>query len=72
MFSFGVTLYELCSGEILPSDGQRWHDIRAGDIYMKPGDLREVIVTMIKPSPEERPNTSCLVNMSALINKLLG
>jgi hypothetical protein len=71
VFSFGATLYELCSGEIMPSDGQRWHDIRAGDIYLKSGDLHEVITAMMKHSPQERPSASRLLHISAVLDKLI-
>ena len=55
----------------MPSDGQRWHDIRAGDIYLKSGDLHEVITAMMKHSPQERPSASRLLHISAVLDKLI-
>jgi len=55
----------------MPSDGQRWHEIRSGDIVLKSCDLHEVIIAMMKPAPQERPSAASLLQISALINKLL-
>lgn len=30
IFSLGMTLYELVTGETLPNTGQRWHELREG------------------------------------------
>ncbi len=66
MFSFGATLYEVYSGELMPSNGQRWHEIRAGEISMKSGEMFEAIVSMVKPSPHERPTASNLLHIRQL------
>lgn len=55
----------------MPSDGQRWHDIRSGDIFLKSNDLNDLVVSMMKPSPQERPSASSLLHISALINKVI-
>jgi serine/threonine protein kinase len=60
VFSFGVTLYELCTGEIMPSDGQRWHEIRSGDLGFESWGLHEIIVSMISPVPGDRPSAASL------------
>ena len=55
----------------MPSDGQRWHEIRSGYIDLKSCDLHEVIITMMKPLPQDRPSAASLLDISVLINKLL-
>lgn len=61
IFSLGITLLELASDLELPKGGQAWHQLRNGELpnIFTQGislELRRLILQMMNPSPQQRPN----------------
>lgn len=69
MFSFGMTLYEICRGivENLPIEGQGWHDLRDGRLspypVQRPIDLVYTINALLSRNPSNRPSAADLLAM---------
>jgi wee1-like protein kinase len=63
-------MYEVCSGQRLPTCGQEWHDIRNGNLCsLLPGTmpcLYGIIREMMHPDPERRPSATDLLSRDAL------
>ena len=69
IFSLGLTLYELASKVDfeIPSDGQRWHDLRSGctnDLGLAASrslELVQLIQSMIQPDRNKRPTADDVI-----------
>lgn len=66
IFSLGILAYELVEKQRVPSKGQRWHDLREGRIEfsnteMLTPEIKDMILKMLSPNPEDRPTTSYLL-----------
>jgi hypothetical protein len=63
-------MYEVCSGQRLPTCGQEWHDIRNGNLCsLLPGTmpcLYGIIREMMHQDPERRPSATNLLSRDAL------
>ena len=69
IFSLGVTMYEICSGQRLPSCGQDWQDLRSGKLCPLSGTmpcLHAIIREMMHRDPESRPSASDVLSREAL------
>lgn len=72
IFSLGATLYEVISGVSMPKNGQNWHDIRS--LHLEHLDnnkshsehLKNLIRSMLNPSPHLRPSAEELLNSGFL------
>lgn len=71
IFSLGVTMYEVCTGRLLPSCGQEWQDLRNG----KPPTpvprttlpcLAATLREMMHPDPKKRPSATELLSREML------
>ena len=65
-------MYEVCSGEELPMDGQGWHDLRNGAIHSfqhTPVELYCMIKDMMNPDPDLRPSASLLLQRRQLLSE---
>jgi len=64
IFSMGMTMYEICLGRNLPSDGPEWQSIRDGKLSPMPNvsiGMKRVICEMTKPNFMERPSAEFLL-----------
>lgn len=69
IFSLGMTLYELASSLsfVLPSDGDRWHEIRSGRHKLdvpstRSHDLVLMLQAMLRPNRDERPTAQSILS----------
>jgi serine/threonine protein kinase len=71
IFSLGATMYEICLGKPLPSDGPEWQAIRAGQLLPLQGtpfEMELIIKEMIHPDPNKRPSASQLLTRQQLLS----
>lgn len=71
IFSLGLILLEMASGIMLPDNGAEWQKLRVGDLSDVPMDkgttldespeMRELILWMLQPAPENRPTIDQVV-----------
>ncbi|EFJ41915.1 wee1 kinase-like protein [Volvox carteri f. nagariensis] len=71
IFALGASAYELLRGSELPKNGQPYHDIRAGKIFLPGSNQRLVglLKKMMAPDPAQRPTAEQLLK-SSLLNPL--
>eukprot|EP01132_Coremiostelium_polycephalum_P007794 gene7794-9593_t len=73
IFSFGITIYEIATGYILPSQGQWWRNLREGNIPF-PEDsntslsqtLKDLIISMMNPDHSKRPSIQNILESEKL------
>lgn len=68
VFSLGLLIFELATGECLPSQGSSWRNLRLGDYSDLPFDdvpesLHDLILTMTDPDPLKRPKISEILHL---------
>merc|ERR1712106_1267563 len=72
MFSLGITLYELCLGDKeLPTNGQKWQDLRSGKIPTIPNiplEMQNFIAIMMNPLCAARPSANDLLKRPQLLS----
>jgi len=60
IFSFGIMMYEVKSGEQLPGSGDHWNLLRSGAVQCDPAvcgpALGQLIFSMMQPNPAARPS----------------
>lgn len=66
VFSLGILAFELVERRRVMSNGQEWHDLREGRVKFSNPDslsseIKQMIVHMLSPKPEDRPTTSFLL-----------
>lgn len=64
VFALGATLFELASGNELPSGGQLYEDLRREKVPLLPNlttSMMQMIRLMMKNDPSERPSASQLL-----------
>ena len=67
IFSLGATLYEICSGQPLPSCGEEWQDLRNGKLAGVDGVyLGDIIKEMMHPDADKRPSATDLLSRDIL------
>ncbi|GLC77229.1 hypothetical protein PLESTF_001901400 [Pleodorina starrii] len=73
IFALGASAYELLRGSELPKNGQPYHDIRAGKIFLPGSNQRLVALLkkMMAPDPAQRPTAEQLLK-SSLLNTAAG
>lgn len=62
-------MYEICSGQRLPSCGQDWQDLRNGKLCPLPGTmpcLNAIIREMMHRDPESRPSATEILSREGL------
>ena len=64
IFSFGIMLYEIVSGEVLPGHGERWDELRSGAV--PPLEtctpvLSRLIVSCMSNTPSHRPDANAIL-----------
>eukprot|EP00559_Dactyliosolen_fragilissimus_P001291 CAMPEP_0184866062 /NCGR_PEP_ID=MMETSP0580-20130426/20586_1 /TAXON_ID=1118495 /ORGANISM="Dactyliosolen fragilissimus" /LENGTH=702 /DNA_ID=CAMNT_0027365525 /DNA_START=89 /DNA_END=2197 /DNA_ORIENTATION=- len=72
VFSLGITMYEICTGRNLPSDGQEWQDLRAGNLSPMQNthpELQKIIHKMMDPDPSLRPSAKVLLQNRQLLSE---
>lgn len=67
-------MYEICLGRPLPSDGQEWHAIRAGELLPlelngTPYEMKLIIKEMMHPDPNRRPSALELLKRKQLLSE---
>ncbi|KAG3121468.1 hypothetical protein PI125_g247 [Phytophthora idaei] len=68
IFCLGIMLLEIATGMVLPEAGNKWHDLRNGDLpslspeYSK--ELSEMIRQMMHPDPTKRPSAADILKNS--------
>jgi len=65
IFSFGIMLYEIKSGETLPGSGDRWKFLRNGNVPPPAGcgpELASLIQRMMAPQLETRPTANDILS----------
>ncbi|GFR51461.1 hypothetical protein Agub_g13870 [Astrephomene gubernaculifera] len=68
IFALGASAYELLRGSELPKNGQPYHDIRAGKIFL-PGSSQRLVALlkkMMAPDPAQRPTADQLLKTPLL------
>ena len=68
IFSFGMMIYELATGETLPGHGPRWDYLRSGAVpplTTCSEHLASLITRAMHPTPRERPNAQQIMNTTA-------
>ena len=74
IFSMALTLYETClipCLNTLPSDGEKWHDLREGRALVlsgRPDNINDLILKCMAPEPSERPSTEELLNKQEIVD----
>ena len=69
IFALGATLFELASGNELPSGGQMYEDLRRDKVPLLPSittSFMHMIRLMLKYDPKERPSADKLLSMPLL------
>ena len=72
IFSLGCTLYEICLGRELPTNGPEWQQIRAGSLHLlsdTPFEMDRIIRDMMNPTYINRPCASDLLRRPQLMSK---
>jgi wee1-like protein kinase len=72
VFSLGATLYEICLGRPLPTNGPEWQAIRAGVLQPftnTPSEMEAIVRQMMQPTVPERPSASDLLRRPQLLSK---
>ena len=77
IFSLGLTIYELACARVgwrLPTDGQRWHNLRDGDHTpdLPPGrsdELSQLIRKMTNPDADGRPSPNDILDGVHLVRR---
>lgn len=72
IFSLGASMYEICLGRPLPSNGDEWQDIRAGSLqplHGTPYEMELIIKRMMHPDPKMRPTASQLLKQKQLLSE---
>lgn len=71
IFSFGIMMYEVKSGDTLPGSGEQWDVLRSGRVPPPAScsaPLRALIFSMMQPTPEDRPSAQeALVSVAAAL-----
>ncbi|XP_006017735.1 wee1-like protein kinase isoform X1 [Alligator sinensis] len=72
IFALALTVVCAAGAEPLPTNGDRWHEIRQGKLPKIPQVLSqeflELLKVMISPDPEKRPSAVALVKHSVLLS----
>lgn len=71
IFSLGATMYEVCLGRPLPTDGDEWHAIRRGELQVMfdtPPVLKSIVVNMLHPVAKHRPTATALLQIEELLS----
>ena len=69
IFSFGMLLYEIASGELLPGHGDHWDFLRSGTVpppSQCSAHLQDLIVTTMSADPNHRPPAAQVLNVTAM------
>lgn len=64
IFSLGLTVYEAAGGGPLPNNGEKWHELRNGNLKYLPQHTKrfnDILTHMINPDPEKRPSVADLI-----------
>eukprot|EP00204_Picochlorum_oklahomense_P003479 CAMPEP_0118800128 /NCGR_PEP_ID=MMETSP1161-20130426/2123_1 /TAXON_ID=249345 /ORGANISM="Picochlorum oklahomensis, Strain CCMP2329" /LENGTH=130 /DNA_ID=CAMNT_0006727909 /DNA_START=1 /DNA_END=393 /DNA_ORIENTATION=+ len=72
IFALGATLFELASGNELPSGGQMYDDLRRGKVPLLPTmttSCMQMIRSMLKFDPKDRPDAEKLLSMPPFVKK---
>lgn len=72
IFALGATLFELASGNELPSGGQLYDDLRRGKVPLLPTmttSCMQMIRSMLKFDPKDRPDAEKLLSMPPFVKK---
>ncbi len=72
IFSLGLTVFCLCSGQILEPDGEVWHQLRAGRLTFPnffPSALLDILTHMTASDPLSRPSAlMCIQSYTVLMS----
>nr|XP_006642673.2 PREDICTED: wee1-like protein kinase [Lepisosteus oculatus] len=71
IFALALTVISAAGAEPMPSNGDKWHEIRQGKLPRMPQVLSleflELLKLMIHPDPERRPSASALIKHPVLL-----
>ncbi|XP_057706518.1 wee1-like protein kinase 1-B [Corythoichthys intestinalis] len=69
VFSLALTVVSASGAEALPSNGQKWHEIRQGELPIGPcrfsQEFHSLLKLMINPDPKKRPSASDIIRHPA-------
>ena len=71
IFALGLTIYEATTLEVLSQNGDRWQDLRNGNLEPIPGyseEFNRYIRQMTNPDPNLRPSADDIVKMLEQLN----
>ncbi|CAD5218825.1 unnamed protein product [Bursaphelenchus okinawaensis] len=74
IFSLGLSIFQLATDLWVPTNGKAWHDIRehrfSDEILEKcPKDLQDILLSMMKLDPDERPEAHEILNLPTVQDK---
>ena len=75
IFSFGIMLFEIKSGEALPGSGDHWDELRSGRVPPPSScsvPLAKLIRAMMHPEPEQRPSAQETLNAVAAARQAIA
>ncbi|XP_059190255.1 wee1-like protein kinase [Centropristis striata] len=71
IFALALTVVSASGAEPLPTNGDKWHEVRQGKLPAVPqllsADLLALLKLMIHPDPSRRPSTSELIKQPVLL-----
>ncbi|XP_078076830.1 wee1-like protein kinase isoform X2 [Mustelus asterias] len=71
IFALALTVISAAGAEPLPTNGEKWHEIRQGNLPTIPQthsqELMDLLKLMLHPDPEKRPSASTLIRHSVLL-----
>ncbi|XP_067850076.1 wee1-like protein kinase isoform X2 [Heptranchias perlo] len=71
IFALALTVISAAGAEPLPTNGEKWHEIRRGKLPTIPQTLSQEFLDLLKlmlhPDPEKRPTAGALIRHSVLL-----
>ncbi|GCB77739.1 wee1-like protein kinase [Scyliorhinus torazame] len=71
IFALALTVISAAGAEPLPTNGEKWHEIRQGKLPTIPQthsqEFMDLLKLMLHPDPEKRPSASTLIRHSVLL-----
>ncbi|XP_041052755.1 wee1-like protein kinase isoform X1 [Carcharodon carcharias] len=71
IFALALTVISAAGAEPLPTNGEKWHEIRRGKLPTIPQthsqEFMDLLKLMLHPDPEKRPTASALIRHSVLL-----
>ncbi|KAK9821243.1 hypothetical protein WJX81_008325 [Elliptochloris bilobata] len=72
MFALGASVYELATGQELPTSGSKYKDLRQGRLSLLPGltsPVQKLLHALMAPEPADRPSAAKVLASPPLVDK---